>query len=179
MFQLCITAVESMLLSQQNADFCTSAASFINVLNFCRQYFITPTHVLYQCKELFFTARHFMELTVWAQHRYQFFKRSQYVKQLLLHPCCYIGLPPIPVAAGSKAWAYSFELAGTAVSNPTGATDCVVSEGDHEASIMRRPWPTKGCTSKERPRFTVGCSAYSLTTYNLHPTSKILTGHRD
>ena len=76
------------------------------------------------------------------------------------------------MAARSKAWAPGRSLAGIVGSNPTGGiavslvsvvccqvevsatgpsliqrspTECDVSECDREASIMRKPWPTRGC----------------------------------
>jgi hypothetical protein len=77
---------------------------------------------------------------------------------------------PIPVAARSKAWVCGRSLAGIAVRIPPGAvisvsfeccqvevsasgwslvqrspTECGMSECDREASIMRRPWHTRGC----------------------------------
>ena len=33
---------------------------------------------------------------------------------------------------------------------PRSPTDCVVSECDREASIMRKPWPTRGCCAMEK-----------------------------
>jgi len=75
------------------------------------------------------------------------------------------------VAAWSKAWVFSRLLGGTVDSNPAGGHGCLslvsvvccqvsasglslvqrsptkhgVPECDHEASIMRRPRPTRGC----------------------------------
>jgi hypothetical protein len=77
------------------------------------------------------------------------------------------------VAAQSKEWVYGRTLSGIAGSNPAGGhgclslvsvvccqvevsatswslvqrspTDCGVSECDREASVMRGPWPTRGC----------------------------------
>ena len=76
------------------------------------------------------------------------------------------------MAARSKAWVCGRSLAGIVGSNPvrgmdfcllcvvccqvkvsetgwslvqTSPTECGVSECDHEALIMRRPWPTGGC----------------------------------
>jgi hypothetical protein len=80
----------------------------------------------------------------------------------------------IPMAARCKAWVCGRWLAGIPGSNPVGGMDvscecCVLSDrglceqadnssrgvlpsvvclgggGDHEASIMRGPWPTRGC----------------------------------
>ena len=86
---------------------------------------------------------------------------------------------PIPVAARSKAWVCGRSLVGIVGSNPAGGmdvcllwvgvvccqvevsasrlslvqrspTECGVSECDREASIMRRPWPTRGyCAMKK------------------------------
>jgi hypothetical protein len=84
----------------------------------------------------------------------------------------------IPVATSSKAWVYGRSLGGIAGSNPTGGmgaclsvvccqvevstsgwslvqrspTFCGVSECDREASIMRRPWPTRGCCAMGKKR---------------------------
>jgi hypothetical protein len=85
---------------------------------------------------------------------------------------------PIPVAARSKAWVCGRSVAGIAGSNPTkghgcrsfvslmccqtevsasgrslvqrSPTKCGVSESDREASIIRRPWPTRGCCAFEK-----------------------------
>jgi len=85
-------------------------------------------------------------------------------------PMCH---SPIPVDARSKAWVYDLPLAVIVGSNPTGAwmsvsCECFVLSGrglcdglisrpgepyrvgcltecDHEASTIRRPWPTEGC----------------------------------
>ena len=82
---------------------------------------------------------------------------------------------PIPVATGSKAWVCNSSSAGIAGSNPAGGmkrpsseccvlssivisatgrsllqrspTDCGVSEGDREDSIMRRLWSNRECWS--------------------------------
>jgi hypothetical protein len=83
-----------------------------------------------------------------------------------------------PVTARSKAWVCDRSLAGIAGSNPAGdmdalslvsvvcchvvvsatglslvqgsPTECDVAEFDREASIMRRPWPTRGCCATEK-----------------------------
>ena len=86
---------------------------------------------------------------------------------------------PIPVAARSKAWVCGGSLPGIVGSNRAGGMDvcllrvlCVVrqrylrradhssrgvlpsvvclNECDREASIMRRPWPNKGCCAMEK-----------------------------
>ena len=36
-------------------------------------------------------------------------------------------------------------------------TECRVSEYDREASIMRWPWPTRGCSNDRRPHCDCGC----------------------
>jgi len=83
----------------------------------------------------------------------------------------------MPVAARFKAWVCDRLLAGIAGSNPAGAwmrvsceccvlsgrclydgpirppestTKCGVSECDREASIMRRPWPTRDCCALKK-----------------------------
>jgi hypothetical protein len=88
---------------------------------------------------------------------------------------------PIPVSARSKAWVSCRSLAGIVGSNPTGRMDvslvsvvcfqvkvsasgwslvqrsrtaCGVSECYREASIMRRPWPTRGCCAMEKKMWT-------------------------
>jgi hypothetical protein len=33
-------------------------------------------------------------------------------------------------------------------------TECVVSECDREASIMRRPWPNKGCCANGKKKYS-------------------------
>jgi hypothetical protein len=81
---------------------------------------------------------------------------------------------PIPVPTPSKARVCRHLRAGIVGSNPAGAwmsvsfvvccqvevsasgwslvqrspTECGVSECDREASIMRRPWPTRGCCAR-------------------------------
>jgi hypothetical protein len=85
---------------------------------------------------------------------------------------------PIPVTARSTAWVCGRSLAGIAGSNPAlgygclslvsvvccevevsasgwslvkrSPTECGVSECDHEASIMRRAWPNRGCCAMEK-----------------------------
>jgi hypothetical protein len=87
-------------------------------------------------------------------------------------------LQPIPVTARSKLWVCGRSLAWIVVSNPAGRHGCLslvsvvccqvevsatgcslvqrspteygVSECDREASIMRRPWPTRGCCTIEK-----------------------------
>ena len=87
--------------------------------------------------------------------------------------CCKTHILPIPVAARSEAWVCGRSLVGIAGSNSAGGqgclslvnavccqvnfsalgwslvqrcpTECGVAECDREASIMRRPWPTRGC----------------------------------
>jgi hypothetical protein len=81
------------------------------------------------------------------------------------------------VAAHSKAWVCGRSVVGITGSNPAGAwmsvsceccvlpgrgpcvelitlpkgpTDCCVCECDREASIMKRPWPTRSCCARER-----------------------------
>ena len=64
------------------------------------------------------------------------------------------------MAARSKAWVCGRSLAGGMEDSRVGCvlgrglcvgliqrspTECGVSEYDREASIMRRPWPTRGC----------------------------------
>ena len=80
----------------------------------------------------------------------------------------------MPVASGFKASVCSHSLAEITGSNPAGSMDvslfgvcvlsgrgpcdgminrpeeCDVSEYDREASIMRRPWPTRGCCAMEK-----------------------------
>ena len=80
----------------------------------------------------------------------------------------------MPVAARSKAWACGRSLAGIACSNgmdvfiwsvvccqievsapgwslvQNNPTKCGVSECDREASIRRRPWPTRGCCAMKK-----------------------------
>jgi hypothetical protein len=79
----------------------------------------------------------------------------------------------IPVAVRSKAWVCGRLLDGIVGSNPAGGmvvclllsvvcsqveifesgrslvqrslTECGVSECDHEAPVIRRPWPSRGC----------------------------------
>jgi len=85
---------------------------------------------------------------------------------------CRLTCLPIPVAMRSKVWDWGCSLTGIADSNPAGGMDvrllwvlcvvslgslrrtihsssgvlvCCVSECDCTASIMRRPWPTRGC----------------------------------
>ena len=83
---------------------------------------------------------------------------------------------PIPVVTVSRMWVWGHLLAGIAGSNPTGGidvfchvtlmcyqvevsalgwspvqrnpTECGVSQCDHEASNMSRPWSTRGCCLK-------------------------------
>ena len=74
---------------------------------------------------------------------------------------------PVPVVARSKARVCSHSPTGNVGSNPVGVmdlcvvcckvsassrslfqrspTDCDVSECDHESSITRSTWPTRGC----------------------------------
>ena len=80
------------------------------------------------------------------------------------------------MSARSKAWVCCRSLAGILGSNPAGtwlsavsvvccqvevsatgrslvqrsSTECGVSESDREASITRRPWPTRGCCTMEK-----------------------------
>jgi hypothetical protein len=74
-------------------------------------------------------------------------------------------LRPILVAARSKAWVCGRLLGWIAASKPCGAmnivlsgrrlwsffqrspTDCGVPECDREASTVKRPWPTRGCST--------------------------------
>ena len=76
----------------------------------------------------------------------------------------------IPVAKRTEAWACSWLLIGIAGSNPTGGMDvspsvcCLLTDRglyngvitrpeesvaclvcDHDASLMRKPWPTRDC----------------------------------
>jgi hypothetical protein len=92
---------------------------------------------------------------------------NSYVKQILAQYKC---IPPIPVSARSKTWFWSSSLTGIVGSNPVkvwlycvsdsctvdvsasgwslvqrSPTECGMSEYNHEASIMRRSWPSTGC----------------------------------
>jgi hypothetical protein len=103
---------------------------------------------------------------------------------------------PIPVAARSKAWV-NRSLPGIVGSSPAGGhgcvslvsvvycqvevsasdwspvqrspTECGVSECDREASIMRRPWPTRGCcTIKKKNQSMQSCMLpYSATYFGM------------
>jgi hypothetical protein len=42
------------------------------------------------------------------------------------------------------------------ITRPEESTECGVSECDRVASIMRRPWPTRGCCATENTHVTVG-----------------------
>jgi hypothetical protein len=94
------------------------------------------------------------------------------------------------VAARSKTWAYGLMLTGTAgfesrrghgclslvfvvcrqVGGPaTGRslvqrrpTECGVSECDTEASIMRRPWPTRGCPAMKKNLIKTSATRHSF-----------------
>ena len=82
----------------------------------------------------------------------------------------YFVFPPIPVATTSKPWVCGHSPAGIAGSNLAGnigwlsllllclsalgwsiiqrsPTECGESECDREDSIMRGPWPTRGCVA--------------------------------
>jgi hypothetical protein len=86
-------------------------------------------------------------------------------------------MQPIAVAARSKAWVCGRSLTGIVGSNPAGSCMSVcllwvlcfvsalgwsliqrsptaygVSECDNDASIMRRPWPTRGCCAMEKKK---------------------------
>jgi len=93
---------------------------------------------------------------------------------LILCTCCDLS-QPIYLAARSNAWVCGRSLAGIAGSNPAGGngslflvsvvcfqvevsptdrslvqrspTDCSASVCNREASIMRKPWPTRSCWS--------------------------------
>jgi hypothetical protein len=87
----------------------------------------------------------------------------------------------VTVAARSKAWVCGGSLAGIPDSNPVGASmsvscecvccqvevsslglsldhtspnQCGVSEYDHEASTMKRSWPTRGCCAMEKKKIS-------------------------
>jgi hypothetical protein len=42
------------------------------------------------------------------------------------------------------------------ITHPEEYTESGVSECDREASIMRRPWPTRGCCAMEKKMFLLG-----------------------
>jgi hypothetical protein len=115
-----------------------------------------------------------------------YIKQARFVFKGLMFFLLDGGILPIPVAVSrSKASICSRSLAGIAGSNPSGhvdvsmsfvsvgccqvevsawgwslvrrsPTDCGVSECDREASIMRRPWPTRGCCATERSQWYYG-----------------------
>jgi len=45
-------------------------------------------------------------------------------------------------------------------------TECGVSEYDREASIMRRPWPTRGCYAIEKIK-EIGQQIQNFTAYEI------------
>jgi len=104
------------------------------------------------------------------------------------------------LAARSKPWVCVRSLAGTVSSNPDGCMDdflvsvvcclvdvsdsarslvqrsptqCSVSECNREASVMRRPWPTRVCSAMEKEMTLCGlvldltqtCRCYILSVY--------------
>jgi hypothetical protein len=40
-----------------------------------------------------------------------------------------------------------------------------VSECDHEASIMRRPWPTSGCSAIGKKKLYFGITSFDVSTF--------------
>jgi len=109
----------------------------------------------------------------------------------------YFRFQPIPVTARSKAWVCGRSHDGNAESNPPGhgylyavivmcrqveisgsgwslvqrnPTEWSVSECDREVSIMRRPWPTRGCRAKEKQ---TSISIICVTSPVLHPVIRL------
>ena len=105
----------------------------------------------------------------------------------------YFPFQPIPVIARSKAWVHGRSHDGIAELNPPGhgylsvvtvacfqvdisgsgwslvqrnPTDCTVSEYDREATIMRKPWPTRGCCAKGKQ---ISVSIIGIISPMLHP----------
>ena len=98
---------------------------------------------------------------------------------LVIAACCQVEVS-VPVSAPSKERVCGRSLAGIASSNPTrgmdsllvivvccqvevsvsgwslvqkSPSDCGVSECDREASVMRRPWPTRGFYVMDRGKY--------------------------
>jgi hypothetical protein len=125
------------------------------------------------------------------------------VPSVSMFHCCISGVL-IPVAARSKAWSVAARLLGFGFESRRGhgclsvvsvvcwqvevsasgwslvkrsPTDCGVSECDREASIMRRPWPTRGCCAiKKYSRVAIAkCFYWFVILHNVAVSSSVYT----